>query len=207
MLQQIVRLKSRTVWLLPLILMSAPVAAEMDLSQPQLIVKNASDQIQAAMKENPPAGNYERANQIVTEILEPHVDFVRVSALVLGKHWKRATNDQKKRFMKEFRDLLVRTYAVAFSEYSEWEIHYIPLKFSPEDKKVFVKTQIVRPSARPVAVDYRMVRKHHSWKVYDVVIEGISFITNYRTTFKNEVARTGSLDSVIQRLAQRNDPT
>jgi phospholipid transport system substrate-binding protein len=204
MFRQIVRLNSRTIWPLLLIVISAPVRADAELSQPQLIVKTAADQLQAAMKENPPTGNYQRASQIVTEILEPHVDFVRVSALVLGKHWKRATSDQKKRFMKEFRNLLVRTYAVAFSEYSEWDIHYIPLKFSPEDKKVFVKTEIVRPSAPPVSVDYRMVRKDNSWKVYDVVIEGISFITNYRTTFKNEVARSGSLDSVIERLAQRN---
>lgn len=194
------------VWSVWFVLVPALAWAEPDLSPPQLIVKQTSERLQAAMKENPPAGNYERASQIVTEILEPHVDFVRVSALVLGKHWKRATNDQKKRFMKEFRDLLVRTYAVAFSEYSDWMINYIPLKFRPEDKKVYVKTEILRSGAPPVSVDYRMVRKNDSWKVYDVVIEGISFITNYRTTFKNEVARSGSLDSVIERLAQRNAP-
>ncbi|MCI0668109.1 MAG: ABC transporter substrate-binding protein [Methylococcaceae bacterium] len=190
-----------------LFLAATQALAEPDLSEPQLIVKNASDQLQAAMKENPPAGNYERASQIVTEILEPHVDFVRVSALVLGKHWKQATPEQKKRFMKEFRNLLVRTYAVAFSEYSEWKINYIPLDFNPDDDKVFVKTEILRPGGPPVSVDYRMARKEKSWKVYDVVIEGISFITNYRTTFKNEVARSGSLDSVIERLAQRNKQT
>ncbi|MGH8497772.1 MAG: MlaC/ttg2D family ABC transporter substrate-binding protein, partial [Methylococcales bacterium] len=181
------------------------IRAEPELSEPQLIVKNTSDRLKIAMKENPPAGNYERASQIVTEILEPHVDFVRVSALVLGKHWKRATTDQKKRFMKEFRALLVRTYAVAFSEYSEWDINYIPLQFSPDDDKVFVKTEIIRSGARPVSVNYKMVRTDDSWKVYDVVIEGISFITNYRTTFNNEVARSGSLDSVIERLAQKNN--
>lgn len=191
-----------------LVFLAATLAqAEPELSEPQLIVKNASDQLQAALKANPPAGNYERASQIVTEILEPHVDFVRVSALVLGKHWKRATGDQKKRFMKEFRDLLVRTYAVAFSEYSDWTINYIPLNFNPADDKVFVKTEILRPGGPPVSVDYRMVRKDSSWKVYDVVIEGISFITNYRATFKNEVARSGSLDSVIERLAERNKQT
>jgi phospholipid transport system substrate-binding protein len=190
-----------------LFLVAAIARAEPDLSEPQLIVKNASDHLQAAMKENPPAGDYERASQIVTEILEPHVDFVRVSALVLGKHWKQATSDQKKRFMKEFRGLLIRTYAVAFSEYSEWKINYIPFSFNPEDDKVFVKTEILRPGAPPVSVDYRMARKDKSWKVYDVVIEGISFITNYRTTFKNEVARSGSLDTVIERLAQRNKQT
>jgi phospholipid transport system substrate-binding protein len=203
-----VRSNSRAIWPVLLFLLSATAAAEPALTQPQLILKNASDQLKAAMKKNPPMGNYDRAREIVTEILEPHVDFVRVSALVLGKHWRKATTDQKKRFMKEFRDLLVRTYAVAFSEYAEWTTKYAPHKVSPDTDKVFVKTQVIRPGGgRPVSVDYKMVRKDNTWKVYDVIIEGISFITNYRTTFKNEVARSGSLDSVIERLAQRNGNT
>ena len=207
MSQPVFRLFVLAIWFIPLFLISAAAAGNPELSQPQLVVKQASDQLQAAMKANPPAGNYERASQIVTEILEPHVDFVRVSALVLGKHWKSATTDQKKRFMKEFRDLLVRTYAVAFSNYSDWTINYIPIKFDPKESKVFVKTEILRPGAPPVSVDYRMARKDQSWKVCDVIIEGISFITNYRTTFKNEVARSGSLESVIDRLAERNNRT
>ncbi|MGR9107308.1 MAG: MlaC/ttg2D family ABC transporter substrate-binding protein [Gammaproteobacteria bacterium] len=207
MSQPTVRPTIRIIGSIVLILIATVARGEAELSQPQLIVKNAADRLQAAMKENPPAGNYDKASQIVTEILEPHVDFVRVSALVLGKHWRRASRDQKKRFMKEFRDLLVRTYAVAFSEYSGWQIDYKPLKLNPKDRKVFVKTEIIRAGAPPVSVDYRMVRKNDTWKVYDVVIEGISFITNYRTTFKNEVARTGSLDSVIERLAERNKQT
>lgn len=183
----------------------APAVQSEELSAPQLIIRDTSEKLQTAMKENPPAGNYERASVIVREIIEPHVDFNRVSALVLGKHWKTASTDQKKRFKMEFRELLIRTYAVAFSEYSDWQINYLPVKLAPGDKKVFVKTEIVRPAAPPVSVNYRMVRKKDDkWKVYDVVIEGISFITNYRTTFKNEVTRTGSLDSVIEKLHTRN---
>jgi len=164
-----------------------------------------SEKLQTAMKENPPAGDYARASQIVREIIDPHVDFNRVAALVLGKHWKQANDDQKNRFKKEFRELLIRTYAVAFSEYSEWEITYLPVKLDPQDKKAFVRTEIVRPSAPSISVNYRMVRKRNNqWKVYDVVIEGISFITNYRSSFKNDVARTGSLDGVIEKLAARN---
>ncbi len=179
--------------------------AENALTEPQLIVQDTSNKLQSAMKANPPSGNYERANQIVSEIIEPHIDFTRVSALVLGKHWKRASPEQRQSFKKEFRELLIRTYAVAFSEYADWDIKYVPLKINPADTKVLVKTQIIRPGAPPIAVDYRMVHKKQGWKVYDVVIEGISFINNYRTTFKNEVARSGSLDSVIARLAERNN--
>ncbi|MCI0653389.1 MAG: ABC transporter substrate-binding protein [Methylococcaceae bacterium] len=206
MQQKVFRSNRLVIWAIPLCLICSIIRAEEpELSEPQLIVKHASDRLKVAMKENPPGGNYERASQIVSEILVPHVDFVRVSALVLGKHWKRATTDQKKRFMKEFRALLIRTYAVAFYEYSEWDINYIPLQFGPDDDKVFVKTEIIRPGAPPVSVNYKMARKDNSWKVYDVVVEGISFITNYRATFNNDVARSGSLDSVIERLAQRNN--
>ncbi len=197
-----------TVWTGPtfliLCLIGLTAQAETTLTEPQLIVQETSNKLQSAMKANPPSGNYERASQIVSEIIEPHIDFTRVSALVLGKHWKRANPGQRQSFKKEFRELLIRTYAVAFSEYAEWDIEYVPLKINPDDKKVLVKTQIIRPGAPPIAVNYRMIHKKDNWKVYDVVIEGISFIKNYRTTFKNEVARSGSLDSVIARLAKRN---
>ena len=188
-----------------LCLVSFHTQAETTLSTPQLIVQDTSSKLQTAMKLNPPSGNYDRASQIVSEIIEPHIDFTRVSRLVLGKHWKRATLEQRQNFKKEFRELLIRTYAVAFSEYAEWEINYLPLKTNPEDKKVLVKTKIIRPGAPPIAINYRMFHKKGSWKVYDVVIEGISFVNNYRTTFKNEVARSGSLDSVIARLAKKNN--
>lgn len=179
--------------------------AATELSEPQLLVKEAAEKLQAVMKENPPAGNYKRVSEIVTEILDPHVDFVRISALVLAKHWKRATKDQKKRFITEFKALMVRTYTVAFSEYSDWEIEYLPIKMAPNDDKVFVKTAVLRPGAPPIEVNYRMIHRKGAWKVFDVVIEGISFVSNYRTTFKNDIARTGSLEDVIQRLANHNN--
>jgi phospholipid transport system substrate-binding protein len=192
--------------LIILLLLGCSLArAATDLSEPQLIVKEAAEKLQAAMKENPPAGNYEHASGIVTEILDPHVDFVRISALVLAKHWKRATRDQKIRFIKEFKALMVRTYAVAFSEYSDWEIKYLPIKMTPNDDKVFVKTQVLRPGAPPIEVSYRMIHRKGAWKVFDVVIEGISFVSNYRSTFKNDIARTGSLEGVIERLTTHNN--
>ncbi|MGH8553009.1 MAG: MlaC/ttg2D family ABC transporter substrate-binding protein, partial [Methylococcales bacterium] len=178
MRQEILRIKRPIVWAIPLFLIASIARAEPELSEPQLLIKDTSERLKVALKENPPAGNYDRASQIVTEILEPHVDFVRVSALVLGKHWKTATTDQKRRFIKEFRDLLVHTYAVAFAEYKDWDIRYAPLHVTPNDDKVFVKTEIIRSDAQPVSVDYKMARKDNTWKVYDVVIEGVSFIYN-----------------------------
>ncbi len=183
---------------------AAQVQAEESLLPPQQIIKETSDKLQQELKSKEMKGDFAQAKRFVEKVIDPHVDFNRVSALVLGKNWKRASPDQRERFRKEFRELLIRTYAAAFTEYSSWSIRYLPLRMKPDDRKVIVKTQILQPGARPVAVNYRMINKKGGWKVYDIIIEGISLVTNYRTTFKNEVAKTGSLDSVIQRLAERN---
>lgn len=132
------------------------------------------------------------------------MDFNRVSALVLGKYWKTANDAQKERFRQEFKTLLVRTYATAFTEYADWTIRYLPLKMEPEEDKVVVKTEILQPGAAPTAVDYRMANVGGEWKVYDILIEGVSLLQNYRTSFGQEIAQSGSLDGVINRLAERN---
>ena len=99
--------------------------------------------------------------------------------------------------------LLVRTYTTAFTEYANWKIRYLPLD-EASDKKALVKTEILQSGGQPVAVNYRMVREGTDWKVYDVLIEGISLLQNYRSSFTEEIARTGSLDQLIGHLAERN---
>ena len=123
---------------------------------------------------------------------------------MLGKHWRTATPDQRERFKQEFRLLLVRTYTTAFTEYSDWKIRYLPLEKEASDKKVMVKTEILQSGGQPVAINYRMVHEGDDWKVYDVLIEGISLLQNYRTSFNDEVEQTGSLDQLIAHLSERN---
>jgi len=132
------------------------------------------------------------------------VDFERVSHLILGKFWKTATPQQQVRFKKEFRTLLVRTYTTAFTEYANWTIRYLPITLNQDDDKALVRTEILQEGAKPVAVNYRMVNINNDWKVYDVLIQGISLVQNYRASFTSEVSRTGSLDQLIDELAQRN---
>ena len=181
-----------------------PVHAAENLLPPQQIIQATSTKLQAVLEEENYKINFARANQLVDEVLEPYVDFNRVSALVLGKHWKQASKEQKIRFRQEFRDLLVRTYASAFNEYIEWDVKFLPIQMEPSAKKIIVKTEILQPSTKPVAVNYRMIKTKEDWKVYDVIIEGISLVTNYRSTFNNQIARTGSLDAVIKSLVTRN---
>jgi phospholipid transport system substrate-binding protein len=174
------------------------------LTAPQLIIQQTSDELQKSLQKPEYKKDFAKATRLVDGILEAHVDFDRVSMLILGKFWKTATPDQQVRFKKEFRSLLVRTYTTAFTEYANWSIRYLPLKLEEGETKALVRTEILQVGTKPVAVNYRMVDINNTWKVYDVLIEGISLVQNYRTSFTNEVSRTGSLDQLITELAQRN---
>ena len=185
-------------------LVSASALAQEPLLPPQLVIQNTSDTLQKNLQKAEYKKDFPKATRFVEDVIDPHVDFGRVSILILGKYWKTASPEQKERFKKEFRTLLVRTYTTAFTEYSNWTIRYLPLKMSDQDTRVVVRTEILQPGAQPVGVNYRMVNIKGDWKVYDVLIEGISLIQNYRTSFSEEIARTGSLDQLISHIAQRN---
>jgi phospholipid transport system substrate-binding protein len=100
--------------------------------------------------------------------------------------------------------LLVRTYSRAFVEFKDWSVRFLPYKLKAGEKKVIVKTQILQPGIQPLAVNYRMILTKGDWKVYDIMIEGVSLVTNYRTSIKNEVKKFGSLSAVIDELARKN---
>lgn len=174
------------------------------LTPAQQVVQSTSDTLQKELQKDEYKRDFVKATHFVDQTIEPSVDFDRVSALALGKHWKTATPAQKERFRKEFRTLLVRTYTTAFTEYANWKIRYLPMQADGEGNKVLVKTEILQEGAQPSAVDYRMVNSAGKWKVYDVLIEGISLLQNYRTEFGQEITQTGSLDGVIDRIAKRN---
>ncbi len=184
-------------------LMPVSCAAAADLLPPQKAIEDVSNQMKAQLQDEEFNKDFARVTDLVEKIIYPHVDFRRISALVLGKHWKQADKEQRARFTHEFQTMLVRTYARAFVEFDDWAIRYLPM-VKKSSKKVIVKTEILQPGRQPVAVSYRMVLVDGDWKVYDIIIEGISLVTNYRKSFRNEMQRTGSLDAVIETLAQRN---
>jgi phospholipid transport system substrate-binding protein len=185
-------------------LISASARADESLLPPQLVIQQTSDTLQKSLQKPEYKKDFPRATRFVENVIDPHVDFERVSMLILGKHWRTATPAQREQFKREFRTLLVRTYTTAFTEYSNWTIRYLPLKMSDQDTRVVVQTEILQAGAQPAAVNYRMVKIKGDWKVYDVLIEGISLVQNYRTSFSSEIARTGSLDQLIAHIAERN---
>jgi phospholipid transport system substrate-binding protein len=175
-----------------------------DLQAPQQAIETASAQLQAQMQDKNFTKDFAKINEFVNQVIYPRVDFDRIAALVLGKLWKTATIDERNRFKQEFQTLLVRTYSRAFVEFKEWSVRFLPLEMEPGATKVIVKTEVLQPGIQPIAIDYRMALQEGQWKAYDIMIEGVSLVTNYRTTFNNEMQTKGSLGAVIDSLAKRN---
>lgn len=175
-----------------------------DLAPPQQAIETASAQLQAQMQDKNFTKDFNKINQFVNQTIYPRVDFDRIAALVLGKLWKTATIEERSRFKQEFQTLLVRTYSRAFIEFKEWTVRFLPMEMEPGATKVIVKTEVLQPGKQPVAIDYRMALNDGQWKAYDIMIEGVSLVTNYRTTFNNEMQTKGSLNAVIDSLAKRN---
>lgn len=132
----------------------------------------------------------------------PHFDFERTSQLVLGKHWKEASPEQRERFSLAFQRMLVRSYSHALVEYDSERIEWAPLRMSPGTTDVVVRSNVVRKSGPPIPISYNVHLKNRRWLVYDVTIDAISLVTNYRGTFANEIRKNG-LDALIVRLEQK----
>ena len=172
---------------------------------PDVLVKSTADEVLTIVKKDKDiqAGDQKKIFALAEEKILPNFDFDRVSRMVLGKNWSRASKEQQDAFQKEFRSLMLRTYATALGKYRNQTINYKPLRAEPSDKEVTVKTEILQPGGQPIAVDYSLEKTGEAWKVYDIVIEGVSLVTNYRGQFSNEIRQSG-MDGLIQKLADKN---
>ena len=173
---------------------------------PDQIARNATDKIVALLKANKAeySRDHKKLYAMVDEQVLTHFDFRAMSRTVLGRHWRAASEDQRARFIAEFRELLVRTYATALLKYNDEEIVYLPFRSSPDDRTATVRSEVRRKDgAPPIAIQYSFYRTDNVWKVYDVTIEGASLVSTYQTTFAARVQKEG-LDALIASLAQDN---
>ena len=176
-----------------------------ELSAPELAIEQASNKLKNKMQEPDFTKDFKQITVFVEDVIYPHMDFDRISALVLGANWKTASDTEKTQFKQEFKLLLIRTYSRAFVEFKDWSVQFLPLTKDDNLSKVIVNTQILQAGKKPIEINYRMLEINKGeWKAYDILIEGVSLVTNYRTNFKTEIERTGSLASVIEDLAKRN---
>jgi len=189
------------------LLINTPLSvAAAELNPPQQVIQDTSDLLYCVVQSDKEKLNdREYIFQLVQDVVEPRVDLNKISRLVLGKYWRKASDLQKTQFQKEFKHLLINTYATAFNEFEDWTVKFLPMSFDPEKKRVVVKTEMILASRPPIAINYRMAKnKVGEWKAYDVIIEGISMVTNYKGSFAKSIKKKGGLNNVIQQLADKN---
>lgn len=172
---------------------------------PDALVKRVTDEVLNIVRSDKDiqSGNTRKAVELVEAKVLPHFNFTRMTALAVGKDWNKATPEQKKRLAKEFETLLVRTYSNALTAYKDQRVVYKPLRMQPGDTDVLVRTEIRQPGQQAIQLDYGVEKQDGGWKVYDVVVAGISLVTNYRDTFAQEV-RNGGIDGLIASIAAKN---
>ena len=193
------------VYLLALGALAATPARAAEMMAPDALARSVTDEVVRILRTDKElaAGNQKKVAEMIETKVAPHFEFTSMTRLAMGRNWKQATPDQHKALSQEFRTLLVRTYTTAFTQYKDQTIEYRPVKLAPGENDVVVKSLIKQPSGQPVSVDYRMEKTDSGWKVYDVKIEGISLVENYRNTFNSEVQRSG-IDGLIKSLAEKN---
>lgn len=187
------------------VLLMASGAATATLVDPMQLVKQTSEQVLAEVKSRKQelTESPGKIYGLVEEIVLPRFDFERMSRLVLGKHWRAASDDQRGKFVIQFRELLVRTYATALLNYSDQEIRYLPVRQVDGAEEVTINTEVAAAGAPKVPINYALYRDGDSWRVFDVAIDGVSLVSNYRTTFASQIRRY-KLDGLIAQLEERN---
>ena len=180
----------------------APAAAQ---EAPDALVKRVSQEVLAIVKADAKvqAGDQARIREVIEVKLLPYFDFGRMTALAMGRNWAKASPDQQRRLADEFRSLLVRTYSGALTQYRNQSIDYKPLRAEAGAADVTVRTEVVRPGQAPVQIDYSLAKGADGWKAYDVIVGGVSLVTNYRDEF-NEQVRAGGFDSLLAAPAAPN---
>jgi phospholipid transport system substrate-binding protein len=185
----------------------AALFASLALAQeaPDALVKRVTEEVLEIVRKDRDIqnGNTSRVLELVDAKVIPNFNFQHMTALALGKEWRKATPAQQKQLTAEFQTLLVRTYSNALTGYKNQRVVYKQFKMKDGDTDVLVRTEVDEPGRKPVQLDYSLEKLDAGWKVYDVNVAGISLVTNYREQFAQEV-RSGGIDGLIQSLAAKN---
>ena len=184
------------------VLLASPALAD---EAPDVLVQRVSEEVLEIVRKDRDIqnGSMQKAVELVDQKVLPHFDFRHMTALAVGKDWKKASPGQQQQLTAEFKTLLVRTYSNALTSYKNQKIVYKPFKMNPGDGEVLVRTEVIQPGSKPVQIDYNLEKADTGWKVFDVVVAGISLVTNYRDQFAQEV-RSGGIDGLIAAIAAKN---
>jgi len=172
---------------------------------PDVMVKRVAGDVLQTIRTDPKvqAGDQQRIREVIEVKLLPHFDFDRMTALAMGRNWQKASPEQQKVLVEQFRTLLVRTYSGALSQYRDQTVEYKPLRADPAATDVTVRTEVIRPGQAAVQIDYGLTKTPAGWKAFDVIVGGVSLVTNYRDEF-NEQIKNGGVDGLIKTLSDKN---
>lgn len=183
-----------------------PSPSHAQSTMPDQIVKTTSEDVLNAVAQDKDLqnGNMTKLIDLIETKIVPHFDVTRMTRLAVGKNWKDASPEQQKALTKEFQTLLVRSYATAYTAYRQVKVEVEPLKLAGDEKDVMVKTKILLPGGAPPAdVNYAMRPSENGWKVFDVIVGGVSLVTTYRNDFSAQIQQSG-IDGLIKNLQDRN---
>lgn len=172
---------------------------------PDVLVKSTAQDVLVIIKQDKDiqSGNSRKVLDLVEAKVLPHFDFSRMAMLAVGRHWPKATTAQQQALTSEFRTLLVRTYSNSLSSYKDQTVDYKPLRLQPADTDATVKTVVNQPGGLPIPIDYSLEKTANGWKVYDVAVDNVSLVTNYRSSFSAEIQSKG-IDGLIKTLSEKN---
>lgn len=186
--------------------MALPSVVFANMLPPDQLVKQITQETYVYVNQDPllQKGDTTKLIEWAEKSVISSFDFNRMTRLAVGKDWRQATPEQQKQLTQEFRTLLIRTFANAFVGISKNQtLEYLPFKMNGDENDVVVKTLIIKPGVKPVGVNFSLEKSIDSWKVYDVVLAGVSLITNYRQSFAQEI-HTNGVDGLIKLLAEKN---
>ncbi len=195
------KLVKRLQQLILLLSLGMTAALYADVSNPQVIIQEATEEMMAELRKNREAIANDKSivNNIVERVLVPHIASNTIARKVMGKYARSASDEQKERFAEAFKGYMIRFYSNAFAEYKDETVDYLSAPEFDGERRVTIKTKLNLASGQPIPIDYVMQRSGDSWKIIDVVIEGISLVISNRTQFGNSISRDG-LDTVIAKL-------
>lgn len=183
----------------------APLALANKDTPPDVLARTTTQEVLEILKKDKELqnGNTAKLYQLVEAKILPNFDFNRMTQLALGKNWPRATPQQKQALVTEFRNLLVRTYSSSLTAFTNQAVDFKPLVAPAGATEVVVRSEIRQPGGQPIPIDYAMYKTAFGWKVYDVTIDSVSLVTNYRSTFANTIRQSG-IDGLIKTLAAQS---
>ncbi len=198
---------NRLMQLLTAGLLAISFGAVAEVVSPDVLARNTTNDVLRIVKQDKDikSGNNKKILDLVEQKILPNFDFRQMTQLAVGKNWSKATPEQQESLVNEFRTMLVRTYSASLTSVADYRVEFKPFKAAPAETDVMVNTEVSKPGAPPIPIDYRMEKTDAGWKVYDVLVDNVSMVTVYRNSFNSEV-RKGGVEGLLAALSRRNQP-